>query len=432
MRNILLFLFLSFTCEHCNAQKEAFNWIWGICTQGDSCELPYSVTIVKFGYDSIERIYSPNNFGGSFYSGTATISDSLGNFLMAFDGKILYDSVGNVIQELTELPYGSIPSGRKSFIFLKIKNERDCYHLIYNYSKILSEANGNVVYCDSNIINLKIKVNSANGYEILSADTLNLPIISTPGAIDATRHANCRDWWILKSGLNRNSFLRGILSPDGLSFEDFTTEADSMINNVNKFISFSSDGSKYFHFLGNSIRILDVYDFDRCTGELSNLRSFDFSELLQPDDFTPFNLSPDGNLLYFLRGNIETFRFENLVYDISNQTYNLMNKSVNTPCLSPNLKQMVFGHYKYYDTYFETYLSVLNEPNEYNEANLDTFAYVMPTWGYLRVPHNWANHMLGPVDGSSCDTLGLDQDYTWLPKLEEETFLVFPNPSLSI
>jgi hypothetical protein len=91
---------------------------------------------------------------------------------------------------------------------------------------------------------------------------------------------------------------------------------------------------------------------------------------------------------------------------------------------------MVFGHYKYNeDGTFDTFISVLNEPNEYTEANLDTFAYVMPTWGYLRVPHNWANHMLGPVDGSICDTLGLDQDYTWLPKVEEETFLVFPNPS---
>jgi hypothetical protein len=317
-----------------------------------------------------------------------------------------------------------------SFIFLKIKNERDCYHLIYNYSKLLNEPIGSRDYCDSNIIDIKIKVNLSLGYEILSRDTINLPIISTPGSIECTRHANGRDWWILKSGFKRNSFLRGILSPDSLSFEDFTTEADTMYNDASIFKSFSSDGSKYFHFLGNNIRILDVYDFDRCTGELSNLRSFDFSELINEADFTPFNLSPNGNLLYFRRGNIETSRLENLIYDISNQTYNLMSKTVNSPCLSPNLKQIVFGHFKYNeDITYDTFLSVLNEPNEYNEANLDTFAYAMPTLGYLRVPHNWANHMLGPVDGSSCDTLGLDQDYTWLPKVEEETFLVFPNPS---
>jgi len=209
----LLFLFLLFGgIFQCNAQKEAFNWIWGICTAGDSCELPYSVSIIKFGSDSIERVYSPNNFGGSFYAGTATISDSLGNFLMAYNGKTLLDSVGNVIQELTDLPYGSIPAGRKSFVFLKIKNESDCYHLIYNYSKLLSEPIGIRDYCDSNIINMKIKVSSAFGYQIVSRDTFNFPIISTPGSIESTRHANGRDWWILKSGFRRNTFLRGILS----------------------------------------------------------------------------------------------------------------------------------------------------------------------------------------------------------------------------
>ena len=430
-----LFLLLLFFCffQNCYSQKEAFNWIWGICTAGDSCELPYSVSIIKFGSDSIERVYSPNNFGGSFYAGTATISDSLGNFLMAYNGKTLLDSVGNVIQELTDLPYGSIPAGRKSFVFLKIKNESDCYHLIYNYSKLLSEPIGIRDYCDSNIINMKIKVSSAFGYQIVSRDTFNFPIISTPGSIESTRHANGRDWWILKSGFRRNTFLRGILSPEGLTFEDFETDADTMYNDANIFKSFSSDGSKYFHFLGNSIRILDVYDFDRCTGELSNLRSFDFSELLHPDDFNPFNLSPDGNTLYFLRGNVETFQgFKNLVFNINNNEFHEINYSMNTPCLAPNLKQMVFGHYIYYDNgTFDTFLSVLNEPNEYNEANLDTFAYVMPTWGYLRVPHNWANHMLGPVDGSSCDTLGLDQDYTWLPKVPEVSFVIYPNPGQS-
>ena len=430
----LLFLFLLFGgIFQCNAQKEAFNWIWGICTAGDSCNLPYSVSIIKFGSDSIERVYSPNNFGGSFYAGTATMSDSLGNFLMAFDGKFLYDSVGNTIAELTNQNYGSITAPINSFTFLRLKNDKENYYLIYNYSKFLTTPVGLLTIADDDIIKLKINVSNENGIQFISADTIRYNEFVYPGGNVYNRHANGRDWWILKSGFRRNSFLRGILSPEGLTFEDFKTDADSMYNNAQIWHAMSSDGTKFFHFMGNSIRILDVYDFDRCTGELSNLRSFDFSELLHPDDFNPFNLSPDGNTLYFRRGNVETFQgFKNLVFNINNNEFHEINYSMNTPCLAPNLKQMVFGHYIYYDNgTFNTFLSVLNEPNEYNEANLDTFAYVMPTWGYLRVPHNWANHMLGPVDGSSCDTLGLDQDYTWLPKVPEVSFVIYPNPGQS-
>ena len=433
----LLFLFLLFGgIFQCNAQKEAFNWIWGICNSLDSCSPNYGTVILKFNDNEIEKI-SNRNFREDFYSGTATISDSLGNFLMAFNGRFLFDSTGNVIDSFINLPSGLYASGYKSFIFLKPKKKDNIYHLLYNYSTPLIDPVNLIDYTDLNLINVYISLDTINGINIIRRDTVDLNILNFPGHLEATRHANGRDWWILKSGFRRNSFLRGILSPEGLTFEDFITDADSMYNNAQIWHAMSSDGTKFFHFMGNSIRILDVYDFDRCTGELSNLRSFDFSELISENDFTPFNLSPDGNLIYMLRTDYESLQTsQNLVFDLNKNFIKYFFPDTSapllTPCLSPNLKQMVFGHYKYNaNGTFDTFLSVLNEPNEYNEANLDTFAYVMPTWGYLRVPHNWANHMLGPVDGSSCDTLGLDQDYTWLPKVPEVSFVIYPNPGQS-
>jgi hypothetical protein len=427
MKGIMLFLFLSFTSQYCFSQKEAFNWIFGICPEDDPddyCSPRYGTTVIKFNYDSIERIYSPGQFSGEFYFSTAAISDAKGNFLMAFNGKTLFDSTGIPLDSFISMPLEQ---------FLKPKTSDNIYYLINSY---LTEADppisGLQTLIDSVCYLTKIKVDSS-GYEIIQKDTILFDTPNYPGHFEATRHANGRDWWIFKSGLNRNRFAKGILSPTtDLSFETFTTNADTFYNNALIWNGFSADGTKFYHYMSNSFRILDVYDFDRCNGELSNLRSFDFSEHINENDFTPVNLSPDGTKAYFLKNNYgEGPVYQNLQFDIiSGEFYNMVS-GPSAPCLSPNLKQIIMGHYQRdSNNYITPYLSIINNPNEFGEAySLDTFAIPYPTLGYLRVPHNWANHMLGPIDGSSCDTLGLDQDYTWLPKVEEETFLVFPNPS---
>ena len=47
--------------------------------------------------------------------------------------------------------------------------------------------------------------------------------------------------------------------------------------------------------------------------------------------------------------------------------------------------------------------------------------------GFRTEPIEYANHLLGPIDGSSCDTLGLD-DETSIKKVEQFSFNVYPNP----
>ena len=51
--------------------------------------------------------------------------------------------------------------------------------------------------------------------------------------------------------------------------------------------------------------------------------------------------------------------------------------------------------------------------------------------GFRIEPIEYANHLLGPMDGSSRDTLGLD-DETSIKKVEQFNFSVFPNPGNEI
>jgi len=104
------------------------------------------------------------------------------------------------------------------------------------------------------------------------------------------------------------------------------TSSDSAYTSF-QWASFSSDGSKYVHWFGGHIRELQVFDFDRCSGELSNLQTYDFSDIVIDEwftDFTPFSLSPDGTKLYMVKTNSgNVLRFGELA-DFEALTFNLV------------------------------------------------------------------------------------------------------------
>lgn len=109
----------------------------------------------------------------------------------------------------------------------------------------------------------------------------------------AVKHANGRDWWILTAEQSKNRHLIYRLSPSGLTlttqtigppFDQFEGPNNSSI---------SPDGRIYVrHDVASGLRI---YDFDRCSGRLSNLRFIPFTEA-----FYVFSnvISPDSRFLY--------------------------------------------------------------------------------------------------------------------------------------
>jgi len=262
------------------AQKEAYNWIWGTCFPEFGCDGIddglNGTGIMKFNNDSLESI-TTKYFPAPFTKGSATISDSLGNFLMAFNGKTLFDSSGNELADLTQISYDDMLVGYRGFLFLKLNDSSNDYYLLNSYGGLFS--NSSNPYDDGKdtafYVN-KILVNESS-FELIESNRVDLPITSVGGAFDACRHANGRDWWVIKSGNKKNSYLKGLLNPYNFELEPYYTNEDSAYVSFG-WASFSSDGSKYVHWFGGHIRELQVFDFDRCTGELSNLHTFDFSD----------------------------------------------------------------------------------------------------------------------------------------------------------
>jgi len=229
MRILLVFIVLHLQLN-ASAQKEAYNWIWGTCFPEFGCDGVddglNGTGIMKFNDDSLESI-TTKYFPAPFTKGSATISDSLGNFLMAFNGKTLFDSSGNVIEEMNDAPFNDVYFGYRAFVFLKHRLSGNNYNLIHSYGgSFPNSPNPYSTGIDTALFVTSISINDG-AYSITSSEKYNLPIQTVSGAIDACRHANGRDWWILKLGHRKNQYIKGLLTPDTLTLVPYYTNQDS-------------------------------------------------------------------------------------------------------------------------------------------------------------------------------------------------------------
>jgi len=121
---------------------------------------------------------------------------------------------------------------------------------------------------------------------------------------------------------------------------------------------------------------------------------------------------------------------ENFQYDLEIQTSTVISDSTGIFCLILNLKYMLGGscYADYTPTPNVPYGNILKQPNEAGSgAEFIPFYYELPVYGFITHPPNQANHLLGPIDGTICDSLGLD-DETGIQKIEQFSVNMYPNP----
>ncbi len=417
------------------AQREAYSWIYGNCDpEFNNCEGVYGTAIIKFNDDSIESIRSVD-FPRSFAIHASSISDENGNLLLASNQDYLFDSTGNILVDFySNDTLQDFRSYRQSSYFLKLNDQSKVYYYLNDKTTGIEPPNNQPYLTNRTNCTYLTKIQIDNeGYQVLNIDTIVRNDTIVGGCMATCRHANGRDWWIFKSTFDQSKYLRGLLSPQGIEFELISISSLEIFQ-PGGFNHFSSDGNKFFHYIPSEYRKMQIYDFDRCTGELSNFRELDFSNYIPypPADFTPFVLSPDASKIYMGRSNpgIE-FSYQNIQVDVESGQMTVVGDSVFVPCLSPNLKWVVSGYQEVPFTSINK-LNVFTQPNELgsNSGRIKDL-YSLFIDGFRTEPIEYANHLLGPIDGSSCDTLGLN-DETSIKKLEQLSFNLFPNPGNEI
>ena len=228
--------------------------------------------------------------------------------------------------------------------------------------------------------------------------------------IEAVRHANGRDWWIVYFERLSSKYYCFLLTPDGVQ-HSHTSETKAPVYHGLGQSCFSPDGNYFARMDGYDFEIgnfLTLYSFDRCTGHLEILEAFNFTVGLAAG----VAFSPSSQYLYSNNNdtlwqwdlwaeNIPDSRkiageFDGFVEPGWFPTY------FGPQVLAPDGKIYLMPSSS------TKYLHVINRP-DMPAQDCEFFQHSIN----LGVPNartapNIPNFRLGPVDGSPCDTLGID------------------------
>lgn len=102
----------------------------------------------------------------------------------------------------------------------------------------------------------------------------NIQVLSSEmsDGIQAVKHGNGRDWWVFckRTDMSNNEIIKVLITPSGVSAPSTQSIGDSTYINTTQ-IDFTADGKNMFITSGGGM--CEIFDFDRCTGMVSNLRT---------------------------------------------------------------------------------------------------------------------------------------------------------------
>jgi hypothetical protein len=301
----------------------------------------------------------------------------------------------------------------------------------------------------------------------------------SPAMLDASlafQHGNGRDWWLFNGQSNgiyvpsgdTAILVKHLITPEGIAID--TTERISLtpdtalIGGIGEMV-LSPDGNKLLFV--SKVGKLSEYSIDRCTGKLSLERILYHTKIdIETNEFlsdvllsTWAEYSPSSNIFYFTiddvtfhpkqlyqinLADIDPYENKYLVHTFENITdfenNDFYADLAGELLLAPDNKIYLgtwyyngFFNWPYPDTsdFTETSmnLSVINSPDSLGPA-CDFELYSFPLGGnrtYIGLPNN-PNYRLGPLDGSPCDTLGINALQEIKPNNRPRAF-TYPTPA---
>jgi hypothetical protein len=260
--------------------------------------------------------------------------------------------------------------------------------------------------------------------------------------LQAVKHANGRDWWVIAhdTGDVYYKFLFGINGISLVDSQQIGSDLRQMSGGQPSVPIYGGTGQMKFSEQGDKFAlvgingVIDLLDFDRCTGMFSN-----FTELGDPPySYYRFtygsSFSPSSNVLYV--SNWDTlWQFDLTASNIKSSKQiiwiNTNSQSqISQQQLGPDCKIYIASAYgisfpnSLYDS-TNMYLTVINDPDGLGAScSITPFSFYLGGRRCIHDLPNLPNYSLGSVPGSICDSLTSVEEY-----LIEGEVMVFPNPA---
>jgi hypothetical protein len=425
MKNISFLIFLVFGIV--SAQNNAHNKHWVF---PDSIHVTFTPTGPNVEIDSLPMI--------GFANRVSSFSNAAGILKVYTTSSLIYNSQGEILEGSPDTTL----QVRSNSIILPFSNDTSKFHYFNSGIGCLTSQFLISHPMSYNIIDLGGAVDTVlfqqSFYPYSSSQA---PLRSTMG-IAAVQHGNGRDWWLVYKQNGGDTFRIYSIVDDTLQGPFFQSIGAFIgSNNSNNNYCFGSDllTDLQFNKNGNKLGLLtgsgliQVFDFDRCTGILSNPIRVDS---LEPDTslapvgvgYSAYSLqfAPRTNILYVVRSWNDTIYQYNLdnpnplstkymVYSmpLDSTLNNQMVAFFYTLTLGPDGRIYTgIGGVICNDPTLPApydlgwYLGVINNPDSLGPAcNYNPYGLFIGQNCISGNLPNYINYDLGPWVGSPCDTL---------------------------
>ena len=260
--------------------------------------------------------------------------------------------------------------------------------------------------------------------------------------LNATKHANGRDWWVVVMSSNTDQlYHKFLITPSGIQgpFDQLI----GSIDNPNKFFGqmiFSKDGNKLVVASYNSV--LDVFDFDRCTGDLFNYQAAGEPTTVSTNRYYGCSISANEEVLY---ASSWEYEFKNVYqFDLLASNIHATKQTIISYPDTGQLKYLYFGEIllgpddriyltkgdnfqgPFSNTYYTHHMDVILNPDNLGvNCNYQQSYFDLGNGRTIIGLPTMVNYNLGPVIGSICDSLS-----TGIQEQEsgEKAIQFYPNP----
>jgi hypothetical protein len=390
-------------------QKHDFNWTLGTSLwKGDLlCFKDYGLDISKIDKST------------PFNITITTMSSFSGEFVLSYNGLNIQNKAMDTMKNSDGLLLGVLPNlysttgapFTQGSLALPSQKDTNQFLLFYwDLDKYIYSPDTPYV-APYHLYMAKIDQTGNNG--LGSVTEKNILLISDTLAnagLTATKHANGRDWWVVVPEIVSNRYHTLLISNDSL-VKSFSQPIGAVWPPTADVVSpavFNSNGNKYYRF--SDLVGIQVFDFDRCMGIFYNpqLIPYEFDEGYQ----SGFALSYSGRYAYITDlNNLYQYDMEAIPIEASKVFIDAYDGFMNPapwPCNFRNPQLAPDGR-----IYLSSFggcknLHVINHPEKKGlDCGFSQHGINLNTFHTGGLPNN-PNYRLGPIDGSPCDTLGID------------------------
>ncbi len=409
-------------------QDEKRDHIWLLGYRGSSGVLYASA--MDFNEVPVKISEDFRNMG--FFTTNASICDKSGKRLFYTNGRYIENAAGDTILGSTGINPDPLTQseehGQSLWQAALILPKPDSKHLFYLIHEEETWVGAPLLVVTPNLYYTIVDMSFQGGSGLATqVNTVMVQDTLDHGKITATRHANGRDWWIVVGEYDSNRYYRFLLGPNGIE-ELLPQRIGEAVPSGLGQAHFSPDGTIYAKMNGIDDSVgafLDIYDFDRCSGLLSNHYRIHYARAFGSQGVA---FSPNSRFVYVPAG-WWVFQYDLWADDIAASVDTVAEyDGFMSPVWTTFFMAQLAPDGKIYINSPNSVdvLHVIHQPNEKGAAcQFEQHGLKLASLNAFSLP-NFPNYRLGALEGSPCDTL---ETVSVVEVGDKAAVELFPNPA---